>query len=212
VSEAWLRSIDLSVDQPAAQRLAVLGAARCQGARASYLNPRALERDGVVIRSVYPSAPVRIEYRLSTSAPSLLEPLAPLRHWRSSISAMSCWNRRPTMSATKMQRAPALIKLPPAERSACGIPSDSQDRRLWAPIRDGGSVVHLFAWSRPAERGPLGVVSRSSPTGRRPKRWGLAAPRSAGVAELWSATGLSSTGRRPDRPRCSSRRGCPRTM
>ena len=28
-------------------------------------NLRALERDGVVIRTVYPSAPVRIEYRLS---------------------------------------------------------------------------------------------------------------------------------------------------
>ena len=64
----------------------------------------------------------------------------------------------------------------------------------------------------PAERGPLGMVSRFSPTGRRPKRSRLAAPRPSGVAELTSPPGPSSTGRRPDQPRCSSRRGCPRTM
>ena len=35
--------------------------------------------------------------------------------------------------------------------------SDSQNRRLLAPIKDGGPVGTLFAWSRPAERGPLGL-------------------------------------------------------
>src|SRR5215211_8247688 len=66
---------------------------------------------------VPPDAPVRIEYRLADLGMSLLEPPAALRHWRSTISTMSCWHRRPTMSTTEMQRAPALIKLPPAERS-----------------------------------------------------------------------------------------------
>jgi DNA-binding HxlR family transcriptional regulator len=44
-------------------------------------NLRALERDGVVIRTVHPSAPVRIEYRLSDLGMSLLEPLAAPRQW-----------------------------------------------------------------------------------------------------------------------------------
>jgi DNA-binding HxlR family transcriptional regulator len=44
-------------------------------------NLRAPERDGVVIRTVHPSAPVRIEYRLSDLGMSLLEPLAALRQW-----------------------------------------------------------------------------------------------------------------------------------
>lgn len=35
-----------------------------------------------MIRTVYPSAPVRIEYQLSDFGTSLLlKPLAPLRHW-----------------------------------------------------------------------------------------------------------------------------------
>jgi DNA-binding HxlR family transcriptional regulator len=37
--------------------------------------------NGVVIRTVYPRAPVHIEYRLSDLGTSLLEPLAALRHW-----------------------------------------------------------------------------------------------------------------------------------
>jgi DNA-binding HxlR family transcriptional regulator len=35
----------------------------------------------VVIETVYPSAPVRIEYRLSDLGTSVLEPPAALRHW-----------------------------------------------------------------------------------------------------------------------------------
>jgi len=44
-------------------------------------NLRALERDGIVSRTVTPSSPVRIEYRLTTLGLSLLMPLAALREW-----------------------------------------------------------------------------------------------------------------------------------
>ena len=67
--------------------LAVLGGSTLSGCTGlPTLNPRALERDGVVIRTVYPSAPVRIEYRLSTSARHFLSHLRPCVTGRSTIS------------------------------------------------------------------------------------------------------------------------------
>lgn len=44
-------------------------------------NLRALERDGIVSRTVHPSSPVRIEYRLTPLGLSLLPPLQALREW-----------------------------------------------------------------------------------------------------------------------------------
>lgn len=44
-------------------------------------NLRALEADGIVSRTVQPSAPVRIEYQLTPLGRTLLEPLAALREW-----------------------------------------------------------------------------------------------------------------------------------
>lgn len=44
-------------------------------------NLRALEEDGIVSRAVRPTAPVRIEYRLTDLGRSLLEPLAAIRQW-----------------------------------------------------------------------------------------------------------------------------------
>lgn len=44
-------------------------------------NLRALEQDGIVARTVHPTAPVRIEYQLTELGQTLLEPLAALRTW-----------------------------------------------------------------------------------------------------------------------------------
>lgn len=42
---------------------------------------RTLERDGLVLRTVYPSVPLRVEYQLTELGRSLIEPLASLRTW-----------------------------------------------------------------------------------------------------------------------------------
>lgn len=42
---------------------------------------RALERDGLVLRTAYPEVPVRVEYRLTPAGRSLLEPLRALELW-----------------------------------------------------------------------------------------------------------------------------------
>lgn len=42
---------------------------------------RTLERDGLVVRSVFPEVPVRVEYTLTPGGRSLLEPLKALEQW-----------------------------------------------------------------------------------------------------------------------------------
>lgn len=42
---------------------------------------RALERDGVVRRTVYPAVPVRVEYALTPLGQTLREPLKALTEW-----------------------------------------------------------------------------------------------------------------------------------
>ena len=42
---------------------------------------RALERDGLVTRTVYPSVPLRVEYELTDLGRSITEPLAAVRTW-----------------------------------------------------------------------------------------------------------------------------------
>ncbi|WP_349899754.1 winged helix-turn-helix transcriptional regulator [Parafrigoribacterium soli] len=42
---------------------------------------RALERDGLVRRTVYPEVPVRVEYALTEAGRTLLEPLRALERW-----------------------------------------------------------------------------------------------------------------------------------
>ena len=42
---------------------------------------RALERDGLVTRTVYPTVPLRVEYGLTELGRSVIEPLAALRAW-----------------------------------------------------------------------------------------------------------------------------------
>ena len=58
------------------------------------------ERDGVVIRAIYPNAPVRIGYLLPDLGTSLLEPLRRLGTGRSTISTMSCWRIRSRQHVT----------------------------------------------------------------------------------------------------------------
>jgi DNA-binding HxlR family transcriptional regulator len=42
---------------------------------------RALERDGLVTRTIYPEIPPRVEYELTELGRSLREPLEELEHW-----------------------------------------------------------------------------------------------------------------------------------
>lgn len=42
---------------------------------------RALERDGLVIRTVYPTVPVTVEYRLTDLGLSLAETVSAIRTW-----------------------------------------------------------------------------------------------------------------------------------
>lgn len=42
---------------------------------------RALERDGLVLRTVYPEVPVRVVYALTDAGRTLLEPLRALQDW-----------------------------------------------------------------------------------------------------------------------------------
>jgi DNA-binding HxlR family transcriptional regulator len=42
---------------------------------------RGLERDGLVVRTVYPTMPMRVEYSLTEIGRSAIEPLAALRAW-----------------------------------------------------------------------------------------------------------------------------------
>ena len=42
---------------------------------------RALERDGLVLRTVYPEVPVRVEYGLTPLGQTIREPLRALREW-----------------------------------------------------------------------------------------------------------------------------------
>jgi DNA-binding HxlR family transcriptional regulator len=42
---------------------------------------RALERDGLVLRTVYPQVPVRVEYALTDAGRTLLGPLHALQRW-----------------------------------------------------------------------------------------------------------------------------------
>jgi DNA-binding HxlR family transcriptional regulator len=45
---------------------------------------RALERDGLITRTVYAQVPPRVEYELTALGKSLLQPLTMLRHWAES--------------------------------------------------------------------------------------------------------------------------------
>jgi DNA-binding HxlR family transcriptional regulator len=59
------------------------------------LTLRALERDGLVTRTVYPTIPPRVDYELTTLGHSLLEPVSGLGLWaRQNRSAIETARRR----------------------------------------------------------------------------------------------------------------------
>lgn len=56
---------------------------------------KALERDGLVVRTAYPTVPVTVEYRLTELGRGLAETLAPLRAWaEANIAALTDARRR----------------------------------------------------------------------------------------------------------------------
>lgn len=59
------------------------------------LTLRALERDGLVTRTVYPTIPPRVDYELTTLGRSLLEPVSGLDSWaRKNRIAMEAARRK----------------------------------------------------------------------------------------------------------------------
>lgn len=59
------------------------------------LTLRALERDGLVTRTVFPTVPPRVEYRLTRLGQSLLDPVSKLGSWaRNNRSAIQDARRR----------------------------------------------------------------------------------------------------------------------
>ncbi len=65
------------------------------------LTLRGLERDGLVVRTVYPTVPPKVEYCLSEIGRDLHESLVPLtdwaiRHWEAMASARSAYESRAT--------------------------------------------------------------------------------------------------------------------
>jgi DNA-binding HxlR family transcriptional regulator len=64
------------------------------------LNLRKLERDGLLVRTVYPTVPPRVDYRLTPVARELVESFASLtawaeRHRRAIAASRSAYDRRP---------------------------------------------------------------------------------------------------------------------
>jgi DNA-binding HxlR family transcriptional regulator len=45
---------------------------------------RSLERDGLVLRTIYPEVPPRVEYQLTPVGRTLIEPIAAIRNWAES--------------------------------------------------------------------------------------------------------------------------------
>jgi DNA-binding HxlR family transcriptional regulator len=64
------------------------------------LNLRKLERDGLLVRTVYPTVPTMVDYRLTPVARELVESFATLtawaeRHRRAIAASRSAYDRRP---------------------------------------------------------------------------------------------------------------------
>ena len=74
------------------------------------LTLRALERDGLVTRTVFPSVPPRVEYELTTLGRSLIQPVSALAAWaidhRGAIDgARKKFDARETAKASKTRAA-----------------------------------------------------------------------------------------------------------
>lgn len=71
------------------------------------LNLRKLERDGLLVRTVYPTVPPKVEYRLTPIARELGESFATLtawaeRHRRAIAAARNAYDRRPGGPASQL--------------------------------------------------------------------------------------------------------------
>ena len=74
------------------------------------LTLRALERDGLLTRTVFPSVPPRVEYELTTLGRSLIQPVCALAAWaidhRGAIDgARKKFDARETAKASKTRAA-----------------------------------------------------------------------------------------------------------
>lgn len=63
---------------------------------------RGLERDGLVIRTVYAQIPPRVEYQLTPLGQTLREPIAAIRNWAEAnindiVNAQSIYDAHPSL-------------------------------------------------------------------------------------------------------------------
>lgn len=87
IGDRWsVLTIGALADGP--QRYSVIGT-RVQGVSQKMLTQtlRALERDGLVTRTVFPEIPPHVEYELTDAGRSLRTVLEPLEHWATSHMA-----------------------------------------------------------------------------------------------------------------------------
>lgn len=66
---------------------------------------RQLERDGLVLRTVYPSVPMRVEYELTALGRTLIEPLSALAGWAENhrdaiLSARAAYDSAPDIGGS----------------------------------------------------------------------------------------------------------------
>lgn len=71
---------------------------------------RNLERDGFLVRTVYPTVPPRVEYELSERGRSLCKVLTPLGDWVAVHEAAIEESRRRFDAETQAETTPTLIK------------------------------------------------------------------------------------------------------
>jgi DNA-binding HxlR family transcriptional regulator len=82
------------------------------------LTLRGLERDGLVVRTVYPTIPPRVEYKLTTLGRTLREPLGAVAEWvrthRPAIEqareAFDARNTGNSAGVRRPRRVPALLR------------------------------------------------------------------------------------------------------
>jgi len=60
------------------------------------LTLRGLERDGMVLRTAYPTIPPKVEYELTALGRSLIVPLMTALEWGRAIAAISRWRAEPS--------------------------------------------------------------------------------------------------------------------
>lgn len=82
IADKWAMLVITALDGEDALRFSELRR-RIEGVSQKMLTQtlRALERDGIVSRTVYPTVPVTVEYRLTTLGQSLTDAIDAIRDW-----------------------------------------------------------------------------------------------------------------------------------